>query len=199
MLKQFTRIAGIGVCALMLLGANQCQTSTTNGIGSDGPVFVTSVSVEDANGNVASTFPLGASIQFVLSIRNRSSTSQTLAFNTGQQYNFEVVQNGTANEVWTWSVNQPPFSQNSSSLSFQPDETKTFSYTWSQVNDSLQPVASGDYEVIGGITCNNSSSSSSSSSSNSTSATDCMPTGILNSDQLVPSVYVSTLVPFTIQ
>ena len=197
MLKLVARVAGIGVCTWMLLGATQCQnTTTTNGIGSDGPVFVTSLAVEDANGNPASTFLSATNIQFVLSIRNRSSSNQTISFNTAQQYNFEVVQSGTANEVWTWSVNQQQFSQNTTSLTINAGQTQTFTVTWNQANDSGQQVPTGSYEVIGGLTCNNSSSTSSSSS---TSATNCMPTGSLSSDQLVPTVFVSTLVPFTIQ
>ena len=199
MFKLFVRVTGIGVCTWMLLGATQCQNTTTNGIGSDGPVFVTSVAVEDANGNPTSTFLSATNIQFVLSVRNRSTSNQTISFSTGQQYNFEVVQSGTVNEVWTWSVNQQQFSQNTTSLTINAGQTQTFTVTWNQSNDSGQQVPTGSYEVIGGLTCNNSSSSSSSSSSSPTSATNCMPAGSLSSDQLVPTVFVSTLEPFTIQ
>jgi len=196
MLSRFIHIVGVALIAVLLLGANQCQTSTTNGIGSDGPVFVTTLAVEDANNNPASTFSLSAPIQFVLSVRNRSSTSQTLSFNTAQQYNFEVVDSGTATEVWTWSLGQS-FSQSTTSLTFQAGETQTFTVTWDQVNDTNQLVPTGSYEAIGGVTCTNSSSSSSSSSSSA--SINCMPTGIATSDQLAPSVFISTLAPFTIQ
>lgn len=196
MLSRFIHIAGVALLAVMLLGANQCQTSTTNGIGSDGPVFVTTLAVEDASGNAASTFSLGDPIQFVLSVHNRSSSSQTISFSTAQQYNFEVVDSGTATEVWTWSLGQS-FSQSTSSLTFQAGETQTFTVTWDQVNDTNQLVPTGTYEAIGGMTCTNGNSSSSSSSTSA--SINCMPTGIASSDQLAPSVFISTLVPFTIQ
>jgi len=196
MLSRIIHIAGVALLALMLLGANQCQTSTTNGIGSDGPVFVTTLAVEDANGNAASTFNSGDPITFVLSVRNRSSTSQTISFSTGQQYNFEVVDSGTATEVWSWSLTQS-ISPNSSSLTINAGQTQTFTGTWNQLNDSNQLVPTGTYEAIGGVTCTNGNNSSSSSSTSA--SINCMPTGIATSDQLAPSVFISTLVPFTIQ
>jgi Intracellular proteinase inhibitor len=195
MFTRLLHVTGITLCVAFLLGATQCQT-TTNGIGSNGPVFVTSLEVEDASGNVASTFNSGDQIQFVLSVRNRSTTSETISFSTAQQYNFEVVDSGTATEVWTWSLGQF-FSQSTTSLTFQAGQTQTFTVTWNQLNDTSQLVPTGSYEAIGGMTCNNSSSSSSSSSSSA--SITCMPTGIATSSQLAPSVYISTLVPFTIQ
>jgi len=89
------------------------------------------------------------------------------------------------------------FGQTLTTLTWQPDETKTFTVTWNQVSDGNQLVAAGNYEAIAGLTCANSSSSSSSSSSST--ANNCMPTGVPGSGNLVPSVYVSTLVPFTVQ
>ncbi|MDE2090750.1 MAG: hypothetical protein KGJ08_02460, partial [Gammaproteobacteria bacterium] len=67
MLTRIIRITGITLCAALLLGATlrQCQSTTTNGIGPDGPVFVTSVAVEDANGVLTSIFSPGQTIQFV--------------------------------------------------------------------------------------------------------------------------------------
>ncbi|MGH8283474.1 MAG: BsuPI-related putative proteinase inhibitor [Gammaproteobacteria bacterium] len=194
MTRLLMRTAGIAVCAAMLLGATQCQT-TNNGTGPDGPLFVTTLAVENVNGTSASTFSPGQQIQFVLSVRNRSTSSQTISFNTAQQYNFVVLNSGSATEVWTWSLAQT-FSQNTTTLTIAAGQTQTYTVTWGQTDDSGQAVPNGNYEVIGGITCTNSSSSSSSSSS---TASNCMPTGVPTSDQLVPSVYISTLMPFTIQ
>ena len=131
----------------------------------------------------------------MLSVRNRSSSDQTISFNTAQQYNFEVVDSGTATEVWTWSLAQS-FSQSTSRLTLQAGETESFTVTWDTVNDTDQLVPAGMYEAIGGLTCTNSSSSSSSSASASIA---CMPAGIATSDQLAPTVFISTLVPLTIQ
>lgn len=192
MVGRLVRGAGIAVVAFMLLGTTQCQT-TSNGVGSNGPDFVTTLAIENTNGTVVNTFTLGQPLQFVLSVRNRSSSSQTLSFNTSQQYNFTVLESGSATEVWTWSLTQV-FSQATTSLSIPSGQTDNFSVTWNQLNDSDQAVSGGSYEVIGGVTCVGNSSSSTSSASN-----DCMPAGVPAADQLAPSVYISTLVPFTIE
>lgn len=189
-------ITGLPLITAALLGASQCQNTSNNGVGPNGALFVTTLAVEDANGNAASSFTPSEQIQLVLSVRNRSTSSQTVTFNTGEQYNFAVFESGSATEVWTWSLEQV-FGQTLTTLTWQPDETKTFTVTWNQVSDGNQLVAAGNYEAIAGLTCANSSSSSSSSSSST--ANNCMPTGVPGSGNLVPSVYVSTLVPFTVQ
>ena len=196
MLTRVIHIAGVAVCAALLLGATQCQSSSSNGIGPNGPVFVTTLAVEDANGVLSNTFSSGETIQFVLSVRNRSSSSQTLTFNTSQQSNFAVLDSGTATEVWTWALGQS-FSQSTTSLTIAAGQTQTFTVTWNQTDDNQQLVPSGAYEVIAGLTCTNGSSSASSSTSSANPL--CMPTGIPTSGQLAPSVYISTLAPFTIQ
>lgn len=194
MWKRIVYLVGIALSAAGALGATQCQ-SNNSGIGPEGPNFVTTLAIEDANGNAASSFASGQQIQFVLSVRNRSTTAQTVTFNTAQQSNFAVLESGSATEVWTWSLGQS-FGQSQTSLTWQAGETKTFTVTWSQVNDSNQLLASGNYEAIAGLSCANSNASSSSSSA---TANNCMPTGVPGSGDLAPSVYVSTLVPFTLQ
>ena len=196
MFRRLIYAAGLSLIAVALLGASQCQKTSNNGVGPNGALFVTTLAVEDANGNVASSFTPGQQIQFVLSVRNRSTSSQTVTFNTSQQFNFAVFESGSATEVWTWSLGQV-FGQTLTTLTWQPDETKTFTVTWSQVNDSNQLVSPGNYEGMAGLTCANSSTSS--SSSTSSTANHCMPTGVPGSGDLVPSVYVSTLVSFTVQ
>lgn len=192
-LKRIGYLAGIGLCAAILLGNTHCQSNTNGGIGPEGPNFVTTLAVEDANGNITGSFSSGQQIQFVLSVRNRSSSSQTIPFNTAQQVNFAVLDSGSATEVWTWSLSQT-FAQSTSSLTLAAGQTRTFTVLWSQTSDSGQLVAGGNYEALGGVTCNYSSSSS-----NSSVSTTCMPSGAPTSSDLVPSVYISTLVPFNIQ
>lgn len=195
MLRQVLRAAALGLLAAALLGNTQCQ-SNASGIGPDGPNFVTTLAVGDASGNAASSFSPSQQIQFVLSVRNRSTVAQTVSFNTAQQTNFVVLDSGSATEIWTWSLGQS-FDQSQTSLSWQPGETKTFTVTWNQVNDSNQLLPSGNYEALAGLTCT--SSSRSSGSSSASSANNCMPAGVPGSGDLAPSVYISTLVAFTIQ
>ncbi|MGA9852497.1 MAG: BsuPI-related putative proteinase inhibitor [Gammaproteobacteria bacterium] len=195
MIRQLMRVTGIVICAALLLGATQCQ-STSSGIGPNGPDFVTTLAVEDASGNTTSSFTLGQPIQLVLSVRNRTTSSQTISFNTAQQYNFVVLDSGSATEVWTWSLVQT-FSQNTTTLTLAAGQTQTYTVTWDQTDDNDQLVPSGNYEVFAGMTCNNSTSSSSSSSTSTN--VNCMATGVPTSDELAPSVYISTLMPFTIQ
>lgn len=194
MFRRLLYVAGLGLIGVALLGSSQCQNNTNNGVGPDGPNFVTTLAVEDANGNAASSFSPGQQIQLVLSVRNRSNTSQTISFNTAQQYNFVVLNSGSAAEMWTWSLSQS-FAQSTSSLSIAAGQTQTFTVSWNQVADNGQLVPSGNYEAIAGITCVNNSSSSSSTSA----ASNCMPAGVPAASDLVPSVYISTLAPFTIQ
>jgi len=196
MFRRLIYLAGFGLITAALLGSTQCQNNTNNGVGPNGPNFVTTLAVEDANGNASSSFSPAQQIQFVLSVRNRSTTSQTISFNTAQQYNFVVLNSGSATEVWAWSLSQS-FTQATSSLTIAAGQTQTFTVVWDQTADNGLAVPSGNYEAIAGLTCVNSSSSSSSSSSST--ANNCMPAGVPGSGDLVPSVYISTLVPFTIQ
>lgn len=194
MFRRLIYLAGLGLIAAALLGSTQCQNNNS-GVGPNGPNFVTTLAIEDTSGNTASSFSPAQQIQLVLSVRNRSTTSQTISFNTVQQYNFVILNSGSATEVWTWSLSQS-FAQTTSSLTIAAGQTQTFTVVWDQTADNGQAVPSGNYEAIAGLTCVNNSSSSSSSSS---SASNCMPTGVPGSSDLVPSVYVSTLMPFTIQ
>lgn len=195
MFQRMVYLAGLVLIAAALLGNTQCQSTNNNGIGPNGPNFVTTLAVEDANGNAVSSFSPSQQIQLVLSVRNRSTSSQSISFNTAQQYNFAVFESGSATEVWTWSLSQS-FAQNASTLTIGAGQTQTFAVVWNQAGDAGQLLSPGNYEAVAGLTCNYTSSSSSSASS---AGTTCMPTGVPGSGDLAPSVYVSTLVPFTIQ
>lgn len=195
MFRRLIYLTGLGLLAVALLGSTRCQNTANNGIGPDGANFVTTLAVEDVNGNATGSFSPGQAIQFVLSVRNRSTTSQTISFNTAQQFNFAVFDSGTATEVWTWSLGQV-FAQQVTTLTIPAGQTQTFTLVWNQTDDAGFAVSSGNYDVLAGLTCNFPASSANSSSSANTA---CMPGGVPGSGDLAPSVYVSTLVPFTIQ
>ncbi len=191
MLVRAFRVLAIAGCAALLLGTSQCQTTSTNNV--NGPVFVTSVTTLDANNQPASSFSQGQSVTFQLSVRNRSHSAQTLWFNTAQQYNFVVVTAGTSNVAWYWSAGQL-FTQGFTSLTFQPGQTQLFTVSWNQANTLGQLVSIGSYEVVGGVTYFNTSGAS-----NPANNSDAMATGIPAASQIMPTQYVSSLTPFSIQ
>lgn len=188
-----------GFCAvLLLLGNSNCTKNSS----ADAPQFVTTLTIEDANNLPTSVFATGASIQFVLSIRNRSSSPQSLFFNGGEECNFAVVDAGTATVEWTddnsgTSSSVCTGAGSSSSfgqLDFTAGETKTFIVTWNQQGDSGKQVATGSYEVIGGFTVYNTAGAGGAADTGNS-----MSIGPPTAGQLFPTVYRSDLAPFTIQ
>jgi hypothetical protein len=180
----------ITAVALVLLGNSNCtkQASTT-----DAPLYVTNIAIEDAGGNAATTFLQGATIQFVLSVRNRSTSSQTLWFNTGEISNFAVVQDSTGNAVWSSDHGQN-FAQNFTSLTFLPGEVKTFNVTWNQADDNANAVVAGNYEVMGGLTVYNTVGAGGAADTGNS-----MAVGLPSGKQMTPTLYRSSLTFFTIQ
>ncbi len=191
MLVRAFRVLAIAGCAALLLGTSRCQTTGANNV--NGPVFVTSLTTLDANNQPAGSFSRGQSVTFQLSVRNRSQSAQTLWFNTAQQYNFAVVAAGTGNVVWYWSAGQL-FTQGFTSLTFQPGQARLFAVSWNQTNTQGQLVSAGSYEVLGGVTYFNTSGASGPANNGG-----AMATGIPAASQLMPTQYVSSLVPFSIQ
>ena len=205
-------IAALG-CTVLLLGNTNCNKNND----SSAPQFVTSLSVQDSNGNLSSSFAQGDSIKFVLSIRNRSNTAQTLFFNSSELANFAVVDTGSATVEWTCDNDTSvacllaptglgtPSSSGSGfvEIDFNPFETKTLTATWNQTDDSgaqvpvvpTNPGGStvGKYEVMGGFTVYNTTGPGDAADNGNS-----MAMGPPTSDQMFPTVYRSTLLTFTI-
>lgn len=188
---------------LLLLGNSNCSQNN----GSDAPQFVTSLIVEDASGLPVSGFGTGVPVQFVLSIRNRSSLSQTLFFNSNELINLAVVNAGTADVVWTCDKDTTtachisqnlgtPVTGNSgfNQITFAAFETKTVTVTWNQTDDSAVQVGTGSYEVIGGFTVYNTAGPSGGADNGAS-----MAQGAPTANQLFPTIYRSDLEPFSIQ
>ena len=211
-------VFGIAAVA-MLLGNNNCSKNTS----SDAPQFVTSLAVQNTSGQPSAAFSKGETIQFVLTIRSRSSQPQSLFFNSSELLNLAVVDTGTASVVWACDsdasgVATPSCTINDSSLStpsssgsgfneidFQPFETKTVTVQWNQADNSGAQVpvrpsnpastdTTGEYEVMGGFTVFNTAGPGKGSDNGSS-----MAEGVPTASQLFPSVYRSTLSAFTIQ
>lgn len=190
-------LAGLCAC-LLLLGNSNCTKNSS----ADAPQFVTTLTVEDINNLPTSVFATGTNIQFVLSIRNRSNSSQSLFFNGSEVCNFAVVDAGTATVEWTddngGSSSSICTGTGSSSsfghLDFKAGEIKTFPVTWNQQNDSAVQVATGNYEVIGGFTVYNTTGAGAAADTGNS-----MSIGPPTAGQLFPTIYRSDLIPFTIQ
>ncbi|HSN16810.1 MAG TPA: hypothetical protein VLV87_01255 [Gammaproteobacteria bacterium] len=210
-------VLGLSAVAL-LLGASNCTKNNA----SDAPQFVTTLTVEDISGQTSTAFARGQTIQFVLTIRSRSVQSQSLFFNSSELLNLAVVDLGTASVVWTCdgdasSVTTPSCTINDNGLGkpasggsgfnemdFAPFETKTVTVTWNQANNAGNQVAGNDggtaitdttgkYEVMGGFTVYNTKGPGNAADNGSS-----MAEGAPTAGQLFPSVYRSTLSPFTI-
>lgn len=191
MLRRVLRIAGILLCAGVVLGANQCQKQDDKTDGS--PTFITSLSLKDASDTVQSTFKAGAPITLELSVYNRSDSAQTLWFNTSEQANFAVVDAGTATVIWNYSATQS-YTSGFTSLTFKAHETKTFTVTWDQTDNTGTQLASGEYEIMGGLSMYNRGGQDYAEDD-----ADAMATGSPDATQLSPTQYRSVLTMLTIE
>lgn len=202
-------VLGLSAAAL-LLGANNC--SNTNN--ANAPQFVTTLQVENSSGLVSGGFSKAQAVTLVLTIRNRSSTAQTLFFNSREFANFAVVNAGTANVVWacdadgtgvspatcttTGSLTTASTGSSSSGnfvqIAFAPFQSQTITFTWTGLDNSGNQLATGNYEVLGGFTVFNATGPGN-AADNGSSMSEGPPTA----SELFPSVYRSTLNAFTIQ
>lgn len=217
-MRGLVRLAFGIATAAMLLGASNCSKNNA----SDAPQFVTTLAVENTSGQPSAAFSKGETIQFVLTIRNRTDQALSLFFNSDELLNLAVVDTGTASVVWACdsdssSVATPSCSIDDSGLKstaassgsgfnevdFAAFETKTVTVTWNQAdnNGSQVPVVpanpgtstTGQYEVMGGFTVFNTTGPGQGSDNGSS-----MAEGAPTASQLFPSVYRSTLDAFTI-
>lgn len=197
-MRRAVRYLAISAVALITLGNSNCTQNNA----SDAPQFVTSLTVEDTSNLPASGFSPGVTINFVLSIRNRSNSPQKLFFNGSEQCNFAVVDAGTATVEWTddhsGTPSTPCVGSGSSSafgeLDFTAGEVKTFTVSWNQQDDAGKQVPNGSYEVIGGFTVYNTTGMGSAADTGNS-----MSIGPPTASELFPTVYRSDLASFTIQ
>lgn len=190
-MRRLLRLLALISAMLLLLGNSNCSKNNA----SDAPQFVTSLQMEDVNGNLASGFAPGATVKLVLNIRNRTTSTQTLWFNSSQLYNFAAVNSGTADVVWNWDSGQTFDSSAFTSLAFNAGETKTFTIgTWTLTDDNGTNLVTGNYEVFGGFTVYNTAGAGAAADNGSS-----MIAGQPTAAQMFPTVYRSTLQFFSIQ
>ncbi|MGH8278767.1 MAG: hypothetical protein ACRETQ_04265 [Gammaproteobacteria bacterium] len=202
-MDRLLRLSGILLIAALTLGNSQCQQSSS--AIENGPAFVTTLSVEDANGNPASQFSQSQAIQFVISVHNRLDTPQTVVVAqpcSPPYYSAAVVQAGTSNVVfagnnYTGLHCDLAVGPQGYQLTFAPDQTMTFTVPWQQTEASGQLVPPGNYEAMGGLICWDPPPGGGPSGSYDT--VDCTAPGAPAADELTPTQYRSDLVSFTIQ
>jgi hypothetical protein len=214
-MQRLFRLIGLSTIALWLLGATNCAKNSD----ANAPQFVTTLTVQNSAGQPTVSFAQGDTVQFLLSIHNRSNQAQKLFFNSDEVLNLAVVDAGTATVIWTCdnsntssntacvigtSLGTPSSSGSGfNEIDFQPFETKTVTVTWDQTDDNgaqvpvvpTNPGTStvGQYEVMGGFTVFNTTGAGSAADNG-----DSMAEGPPTAAQLFPSVYRSTLSAFTV-
>jgi len=82
-------------------------------------------------------------------VRNRRDTTETIDFTDSRTSDFVVVRANTDSVVWQLSKKSAAPSQTPTTLSFAPGESKTFTTTWDQIDDSGDQVRTGTYEARG--------------------------------------------------
>jgi len=173
------RFSAAAFVAVLLLGNGQCHSDDGS------PSFVTTLTIEDANGVPDRSFFSGEEIKFVLSVKNRTETSQTVVVAGCYPDAFFVVKAGTSDVVFNGDENPHCLNGAPGSLVFNPGESMRFTTTWHQEETAqAQLVPPGSYEVMGGLTC--------------TDDSQCVNFFGLAPDQMGPAQYRSTLVSFTI-
>jgi hypothetical protein len=92
-------------------------------------------------------FKTGEAVTFVVTLRNRSGEPRSLTLPTSQTHDV-VIEGSDHREIWRHSAGRM-FAQVLTELRLGPDETRTFTVTWKQVDSAGRPVPAGDYRAIG--------------------------------------------------
>lgn len=109
--------------------------------------FETSLTLRDTEGREVRSFAVGQVVTMVVTIHNRSGERRTLTLPTAQAYDC-IVSRPDGTEIWRWSKGRM-FAQVVTELSFEPDESKSWSQTWDRARDDGRPAAAGEYVAIG--------------------------------------------------
>jgi len=205
-MRRLIRLFAALTALMLLLGNSNCSKNTD----ADAPQFVTTLQVEDSSGLVSGGFAQGATINLVLTVRNRSASAQTLYFNTSEFANFAVVDAGTTSVEWncdttaagstctpSGTITTATTSSGGSGfvqIDLPAFQSKTITFSWNQIGSGGVQLVTGNYEVIGGFTVYNTTGPG-----NAVDNGSSMAEGAPTAKQLFPSVYRSTLIPFSIQ
>ena len=80
--RRVATLVGILVICAGQSSSRSCSfgSSDDSGDGGDDPTFVTTLQLQDTEGNVTSSFQRGELIQMILTVRNRRETTETVEF-----------------------------------------------------------------------------------------------------------------------
>jgi hypothetical protein len=88
--------------------------------------------------------------KFVLKVINISDKLLPFDFQSGQTYDFAVIDTLTGQEVWRWS-RRMFFTQVLRKEAIRPNKDWTFETTWNHLDNDLNPVEPGKYAVVGSL------------------------------------------------
>jgi hypothetical protein len=89
-------------------------------------------------------FRTGDDVPIVIIVRNRSDRTLAVPFETGQQFDLEVLQENRV--LWSWAAHRT-FSQARSRLVLRPGEDETFTVRWNGGNNNGRAVNPGRYLI----------------------------------------------------
>lgn len=87
--------------------------------------------------------------KFTLTVMNTADKLLPFRFNSGQTYDFAVIDPGTGQEIWRWSRRMMFTSQVVRTEAILPNKQWKFEVTWNRRDNDLNPVPAGQYQLIG--------------------------------------------------
>jgi hypothetical protein len=149
--RRLATLLGILVICAGTTSSRSCSfgNSSNSGDGGDDPTFVATLQLQDATGDVSDSFERDALIQMILTVRNRTNENQTVEFTSNLQQDFVVVRDNTDNVVWKLSDDSSAPGQTPTTIEFGPNEAKTVTTTWNQIDNDGNRARVGTYEARG--------------------------------------------------
>jgi hypothetical protein len=86
--------------------------------------------------------------KFILTVTNTSDKLLPFHFNSGQSYDFAIVDTQTGQEIWRWS-RRMFFTQVIRSEALRPNREWKFEAVWNRRDSDLNPVPAGQYQLVG--------------------------------------------------
>jgi hypothetical protein len=146
----------LGICLFTAGAQTSCSSSGVVSIrdddldSGDGTRFTTRLTLRDSAGTETSTFDRGELVTFVLTVRNHSGQTVTLAGCCPPDSEFFVFDDDPRTLRWKWTEGRS-FPAVISDLVFAPFETRTFTAEWNMVTRSGSMLAPGRYDARGAV------------------------------------------------